>query len=212
MVAWEKHIKIWQLLGAVLAIPAGIAGTYGVYENYVSGGVSCPELKTSIVATLEKSLAPDTKRVLLHDAVAQFDKRCGQKDPDTQIVFDAAMAPPTTAAAKRNDNQIEKPGVIFGLSRTGEKRGWVPLLRRESNQDEDPNFDSGGFPISPKSPPGIGATLMARRLIPVWLEPHMGPDQSLLQGRLASGECVKILNIRTASARLWAEVTPEACR
>ena len=51
MIAWDKHIKVWQLVGAVLAVPAGILGTYGAYKTYVSGNVSCPELRASIIST-----------------------------------------------------------------------------------------------------------------------------------------------------------------
>jgi hypothetical protein len=37
-------------------------------------------------------------------------------------------------------------------------------------------------------------------------------DPSQLQGRLAEGACVRILSVRPATARLWAEVVPETCK
>src|SRR5579863_1424229 len=197
MFAWEKHIKIWQLVGAVLAVPAGIAGTYSVYHNYMSGGVSCSELRGSIIAVLDKNLAADVKRTLLRGDVEKFEKNCGNEDPDARVIFHAAVAPPTQAQAAQAQpaqNASAQPGAIFGLSKTGERRGWVNLLRHSADGTTEPSFE--GPPITLKSLPPMGSILTARFLLPVWLSPPP-PGQvnnaSALQGRLAAGGCVKVL-------------------
>src|SRR5689334_1966873 len=112
VIAWDKHVKIWQLLGAVLAVPAGIAGTYGAYKTYFSENVSCPELRASIISTLERNIPQEPKRALLREGVAQFDKHCAAKDPDARVIFDAAMsAPPPPNPAIH----AAATGTIFGL-------------------------------------------------------------------------------------------------
>ena len=210
VVAWDKHIKLWQLVGAVLAVPAGIAGTYGAYKTYMSGNVSCPELRASIISTLERNIPQEAKRALLREGIADFDKHCAEKDPDARVIFDAAMSAPTSAPNPAI--HAAATGAIFGLSRTGERRGWVALIWLDTNHDEKPNFDAGGIPVLAKSPPPVGSILSARRMVAVWLEPHPGNDPDMLQGRLAEGTCVKILSIQAKTPRLWAEVAPQACQ
>lgn len=212
MFAWEKHIKIWQLVGAVLAVPAGIAGTYSVYRTYVSGGVSCDALRGSIIAVLDKNLAPDAKRTLLRHDFEQFTQNCGARDPDAQVIFEAAMVP-APAAPKRTAAAAGTPTAIFGLSRSGEKRGWVALFKRSAEGTSEPNFD-GVSPITAKSLPELGTVVTARLMVPVWLEaPPVGQanEASELQGRIAAGTCVKILSRGPAGRPYWAEVEPQAC-
>jgi hypothetical protein len=207
-IAWDKHIKVFQLVGALLAIPAGVAGTYSVYHTYMSGGVSCSDLRNSIIATLDRNIAPEAKNKLLRADVGQFEKNCGEKDPDAKTIFQAAIAPvqPTP-----QPTQAAKPVAIFGLSRSGEKRGWVPLFRRSEDQKLEAAFD--GYPITPGSLPPPGTLLTSRALVPVWLQPHPPGqnDPTQLQGRLAPGTCVRVLGLGPAPTKLWAEVRPEAC-
>ncbi len=210
MVAWEKHIKIWQLIGAVLAVPAGVAGTYSVYRNYVAGGVSCPELRSTIIATLDRNIAADIKRTLLKEDVERFETNCGDKDPDARVIFHAAISP--QPAAQSNAAAVQ-PTAIFGLSRSGEKRGWVNLLRRQADGMTETNFE--GPPITLKSLPGVGTVLTVRFLLPVWLSappPGQANDASVLQGRIAAGTCVRILSPGPPGRPFWAEVAPEACK
>lgn len=209
VIAWDKHIKVWQLVGAVLAVPAGIAGTYGAYHTYVAGNVSCPDLRASIISTLERNIPQDAKRALLKEGIAEFDKHCAEKDPDARVIFDAALsAPPAPNPALR----MAATGAIFGLSRSGERRGWVAMVQYDASREEQPYFDAGGIPVLTKSPPTPGSVVMARRMVAVWLEPQPTNDPNLLQGRLAEGACVRILSIRPATPRLWAEVAPEPCK
>jgi hypothetical protein len=213
MIAWDKHIRVWQLLGAVLAVPAGIAGTYGAYRSYVSNDVSCPELRASIIATLERNIPLETKRTLLHKSITEFDEHCGQTIP-MPARFSMRRSP-RRRRCRLPDHARQpapRPAAIFGLSKSGERRGWIAMLRHDDNHNEVPNFDAGGFPVGSTAPPSVGTIVTARRMLPVWLEPRTPNDPSLLQGRLAEGACVKILSIRPATPRLWAEVAPETCK
>lgn len=211
MIAWEKHARIWQLIGAILTVPVGIAGTYSVYRTYIAGDVSCDGLRGSIIAVLDKNLAPDAKRTLLRHDVEQFVQKCGEKDPDARVIFEAAMTS-AAAAPKPAATAASAPAPIFGLSRSGAKRGWVTYFRRSADGSE-PNFETAS-PITLKSLPEPGTVLTARMMVPVWLEaPPAGQanDPSQLQGRIAAGTCVKILSRGPSGRPYWAEVEPQAC-
>ena len=90
--AGESLVKLLQIAGAALGIPAAAAGTFAAYQNYFSTDVTCQKLRTNIVATMERNVAPETKRSLLRKDVHEFDKLCGDGDPDARTIFHAAIA------------------------------------------------------------------------------------------------------------------------
>src|SRR5258708_8881397 len=47
--AWEKATNIFQLIGALLGIPAAAAGAYAVYRSHFSPDVACQGLRTTIL-------------------------------------------------------------------------------------------------------------------------------------------------------------------
>ena len=100
--AGENLVKVLQIAGAALGIPAAAAGTFAAYQNYFSNDVTCQKLRSNIVATMERSVAPETKRTLLRKEVNEFDKLCGEGDPDARTIFHAAITPehPAPAAAE----------------------------------------------------------------------------------------------------------------
>src|SRR5215813_8600234 len=104
----ENVVKLLQMTGAALAIPAAAAGTFAAYQNYFSSDVTCQKLRSNIVAVMERNVAPETKRSLLKKDVTEFDKLCGEGDPDARAIFQAAVtehpgnaghAPATAASA-----------------------------------------------------------------------------------------------------------------
>ena len=89
--AGENLVKVLQIAGAALGIPAAAAGTFAAYQNYVSNDGTCQKLRSNIVAIMERSVAPETKRTLLKKDVNEFDKLCGEGDPDARTIFHAAI-------------------------------------------------------------------------------------------------------------------------
>src|SRR5262245_57564693 len=73
----ENVVKLLQMTGAALAIPAAAAGTFAAYQNYFSSDVTCQKLRSNIVAVMERNVAPETKRSLLKkdDGVRQALRR-----------------------------------------------------------------------------------------------------------------------------------------
>ena len=48
-------------------------------------------MRTNILATMERKIAADAERALLRKDIAEFDKTCGDGDPDARTVFQAAL-------------------------------------------------------------------------------------------------------------------------
>src|SRR5262249_3802271 len=68
----ENVVKLLQMTGAALAIPAAAAGTFAAYQSYFSSDVTCQKLRSNIVAVMERNVAPETKRSLLKKDVTEF--------------------------------------------------------------------------------------------------------------------------------------------
>ena len=231
---WDKHTGAVKFIGALLAIPAAAAGVYSAYHSYFSSEVACQSLRSSILLAMDKNIPADAKYRLLRRDVTEFERKCAASDPDALAIFQgtmlqlqapaqsastpaAAPAPQTVAAAAPTDAQPPNSArgkqyvAIFGLSTAGERRGWVPLNRRDQGKDIESNFD--GYMISAPLPPA-GKVLTARHAVGVWLEPQPPgkPDPARMQGRVAASSCVEVLATRAMSFRLWAEVSPADCR
>jgi len=221
-----------QIAGAALGIPAAAAGTFAAYQNYFSNDVTCQKLRTNIVAIMERNVAPETKRSLLRKDVNEFDKLCGEGDPDARTIVHAAITPgrPAPAAAATANATTADAGhgpavagaqpdssrrsqlqsaPVFGAPGAKEHYGWVALGRRQSGAWV-PHFN--GYTISDTSLPPSGTVLSAQIMLPVWSEPQgTTNDQTKLQSRLPTGACVRVLSTRGGTGRLWAEVAPASC-
>jgi len=89
--AAENLVRVLQIAGAALSIPAAAAGTFAAYQSYFSADVSCQKLRNNIVAILERNVTVETKRSLLRKDVAEFDKLCAEADPDAKAIFHAVL-------------------------------------------------------------------------------------------------------------------------
>ena len=231
--AGENLVRVLQIAGAALGIPAAAAGSFAAYQNYFSNEATCQKLRTNIVATMERSVAPETKRTLLRKDVTEFDKLCGEGDPDARTIFHAAITPehpapaatetanattadaghgPAAAGAQPDQSSRRsqlQSAPVFGAPGAKEHYGWVALGRRQSGAWV-PHFN--GYTISDTSLPPSGTVLSAQILLPVWSEPQgTTNDQTKLQSRLPTGACVRVLSTRGGTGRLWAEVAPASC-
>src|SRR5215813_4214975 len=139
----ENVVKLLQMTGAALAIPAAAAGTFAAYQNYFSSDVTCQKLRSNIVAVMERNVAPETKRSLLKKDVTEFDKLCGEGDPDARAIFqaavtehpgDAAHAPAAASAHAEAPSQRQRTAAldVFGAPGSKEHYGWVALSRRQA--------------------------------------------------------------------------------
>jgi hypothetical protein len=222
--AGENLVRTLQIIGAALGIPAAAAGTFAAYQSYFSTDVTCQRLRNDLVSIMERKVSLDTKRSLLKKGVTEFDKLCGNDDPDARAIFEAAISGTKQAEAVEaghasgaslaraqpaSEGAHTTPLGIFGAAGAREHSGWVALSRRQSGSWV-PHFN--GYDISESSLPPAGTVLSAKIMLPVWSEPQAGKnDQTKLQSRLPQGACVRVLSTRGGPARLWAEVTPASC-
>jgi hypothetical protein len=222
----QRSVTMLQLVCAALGIPAAAAGSYSAYQTYFSNEAVCQRLRTSIIATMERKLAPDAKQALLRRDVAEFDKSCGDGDPDARTVFQAALqehapAPQARVKVAAADTQLPSlsaapsvlpapPAPLFGSTGAGERPGWITLSRREAGALVS-NFD--GAAVSETSLLPLGTVLTAQWQLPVWTEPQPATanDPSKLQSLLPARACVRVLATRPGSGRLWALVAPASC-
>jgi hypothetical protein len=226
---FENSIKALQVAAAALGIPAAAAGTYSAYQTFFSNDATCQKLRTEILATMERNVPVESKHTLLRRDVAEFHKTCGKSDPEATSIFQAALRAteqPTAAAtapaaqnaaavapahADPSPNKATTHIGLFGGSGPGEQQGWVAISRRDSSTSPWVlNFT--GYAISETSLPPAGTILTAQRLLPVWSEMQIGPnDDSKLRSRLPKGACVRVIGARGIGNRLWAEIAPAAC-
>jgi hypothetical protein len=223
----ENLNKLFQLAGAALGIPAAAVGTIAAYQGYFSNEGTCQKLRNNILATMERSVAPETKRGLLKKDVTDFERLCGEGDPGARAIFHAALndpgdhtptdaapaaAPTPAAAAAPPEPQRPQasPVGVFGAPGSKDRYGWVALSHRQSDGAWVIHFN--GYAISDTSLPPSGTVLSAQRILPVWSEPQAGTnDQTKLQSRLPAGACVRVVATRGGITRLWAEVAPASC-
>jgi len=236
-----RSVTLVQLVCAALGIPAAIAGSYSAYQTYFSNEAVCQRLRTAVVATMERKLPLDAKQALLRKDVADFDKNCGDGDPDARTVFQTAMQerPPAPKARMQlpvwGEPQLDAandPGKSQSLlparacvrvlaTQPGGNRLWAQVapascngwvaLGRREAGAWVANFL--GFAISETALPPAGTILTAQRQLPVWSEPQLtaANDQTKLQNMLPARGCVRVLSTRPGISRLWAEVAPAAC-
>jgi hypothetical protein len=218
----QRMVTVLQVVGAALGIPAAAAGSYSAYQNYFSSEAVCQRLRTNILATMERRIARDAKRTLLRKDIAEFDKNCGDTDPDARTVFAATLQelePAAASFAARADVtgttaqtavplQQRQPVSIFGTPGYG-GQGWVALSRR---QEKSWVINFSGYQISESSLPPAGTILTAQHRIPVWSEAQAGAnDPAKLHSTLPAGACVRVLATRPGAGRLWAQVAPASC-
>jgi hypothetical protein len=224
----EKYVKVFQVAAAALGIPAAAAGSYTAYQSFFTSDATCQKLRAEILATMERNVPAESKHTLLRRDVAEFDKSCGHTDPDARSIFQAALRSTEPAAAATTpavqsaaaaipanaSSAPHKPAAhtgVFGGSGPGEQQGWVAIGRR-NNSTSDWVLNFTGYAISETSLPPAGTVLTSQRLLPVWAEVQIGPnDESKLRSRLPMGACVRVIGSRGIGNRLWAEIVPATC-
>ena len=86
---WTKPATAAGVCGALLCLTAA-AGLFTVHQAKLSAEASCRALRTSILSTLDRNVDARTKRALVHQDLAEFERSCAFRDPEAGAVF-AAM-------------------------------------------------------------------------------------------------------------------------
>lgn len=99
-----RFVTAIQMIGSLLAVPIGIGSAYSFYRANFSPETTCQNLRSGIVAMLDKSVDTATRRILVRRDVEAFEKTCGTVDPEATAAFKTLLATdkapvPVTAAA-----------------------------------------------------------------------------------------------------------------
>jgi len=116
-----RFVTVIQMVGSLLAVPIGIASAYSFYRANFSPETTCQNLRSGIVAMLDKSVDAATRRILVRRDVEAFEKTCGSVDPDATAAFKtllngekashtaAVAAAPATPKVQRVDALPKEP-------------------------------------------------------------------------------------------------------
>jgi hypothetical protein len=123
------------------------------------------------------------------------------------LVAPLAAAPASAALASPAAAAPPTAGILHRAV-----HGWVALEIRKAGKVTEAFFS--GYTADGQSLPGRGTVLTSMAFRPIWSEPQgPGPnDPTKMQGRLKTGECVRVVDIRPSPGRQWAEVEPTSCQ
>jgi len=93
-----RFVTVIQMFGSLLAVPIAIASAYSFYRANFSAETTCQNLRSGIVAMLDKSVDAATRRILVRRDVEAFEKSCGTVDPDATAAFKALLDVEKTVA------------------------------------------------------------------------------------------------------------------
>jgi hypothetical protein len=158
IVAIEKLTTSLQLVGAALAVPAGIAGVYSAYHNYFSPEVRCQEMRNTTLVTLEKNIPTEAKRALLRTDVAQFQAKCGEVEPETAMVFQVALQEldkpaPAPKAAQKPGAQPRPPAALAAAATTPAGPAAPPSAMASPPASATPAWPATAAPVAAAAPP-----------------------------------------------------------
>jgi hypothetical protein len=94
-----RTVTAMQLIGSLLAVPVGIASAYSFYRANFAPETTCQNLRSGIIALLDKSVDASTQRMLVRRDVQEFEKSCAAVDPDATAAFKSLLAAEKSAAA-----------------------------------------------------------------------------------------------------------------
>ena len=88
----SRWVSIFQLVGALVAVPVGLGSVYSLYRTNFAPETACESLRASIVAMLDKNVDVGTRRILVRRDVENFERACGTVDPEASKAFKELLA------------------------------------------------------------------------------------------------------------------------
>ena len=88
----SSWVNVFQLVGALLAVPVALGSAYSLYRANFSPEPTCQSLRAGIISMLDKNVDASTRRALVRRDVETFEQTCGAVDPDATKAFKALLA------------------------------------------------------------------------------------------------------------------------
>jgi hypothetical protein len=140
----DRLVKLAQFAGALLAIPVAAGGSISLYRSYFSDDVVCQNMRSAILATMDKNVPAKAKLTLLQRDVEQFGTRCAKIDPDANGIFQTAM--------QQLASQVASPNSAPAAARPPSPALAPPLTTPPPSQSSADASASGIAKPQPKAP------------------------------------------------------------
>ena len=95
-----------------------IASAYSFYRANFAPETTCQNLRSRIIALLDKSVDASTRRMLVRRDVQEFEKSCAAVDPDATAAFKSLLAAEKSAAAPAAAQTAAPPPAAPKVQRT----------------------------------------------------------------------------------------------
>jgi hypothetical protein len=163
-------------MGAMLAIPVGLASAYSIYHTNFTTEARCETLRSNIVSMLDKNADPAALRMLMRRDVMTFEKSCASVDPDAVVAFrkllvhnklatrpeplqaqanvvqSQAQPQPAPAAVRKQAEKsapMRKPPAAAAETKSAKQEMAKPLLRETDAKGEIKNEPKGESDAKP---------------------------------------------------------------
>jgi hypothetical protein len=140
----DRLVKLAQFAGALLAIPVAAGGSISLYRSCFSDDVVCQNMRSAILATMDKNVPAKAKLTLLQRDVEQFGTRCAKIDPDANGIFQTAM--------QQLASQVASPNSAPAAARPPSPALAPPLTTPPPSQSSADASASGIAKPQPKAP------------------------------------------------------------
>ena len=88
----SRLVSVAQLLGALVAVPAGIGSAYTMYKANFSQEATCQTLRYGIIKMLDRGVDASTRRVLVRRDIEAFERTCAKVEPEASAAFKTLLA------------------------------------------------------------------------------------------------------------------------
>lgn len=197
---FTRTLNILQMVGALIAVPAGVGSAYTMYKANFSPEASCKSLRANIVAVLDRSVDASTRHMLVRRDVEAFEQTCGTVDPDATAAFrvllkadnkaepvvasPAPRAEPQPQAAVRKSEAAPAVKPKQSVARTAEPAArpnaaesdaaWVAAVRTALVRHE-PEPDAAPAAVAPPTPIVVPHLFSEWRTSPLPAPPQAAP-------------------------------------
>jgi hypothetical protein len=132
---FTRTLHILQMLGALVAVPAGLGSAYTMYKTNYSPEATCQSLRANLVAMLDRNVDASMRRALVRRDIEIFERSCGAADPDATAAFKTLLAldkaRPAAAAPAATPPQQPQAAVSKVETAPAAKAEPAPLAKAE---------------------------------------------------------------------------------
>ncbi len=109
---FTRTLNVLQMLGALVAVVAGLGSAYTMYRTNYSPEATYQNLRANIVSMLDRNVDAGMRRALIRRDVETFEHTCSAADPDATAAFKTLLrldkTPPAVARQQQPQAAVRK--------------------------------------------------------------------------------------------------------